>query len=167
MSVTEPPRPPSAPLTEVLGGPPPSPRVPWWQHGWGAAVIGVVGLLIGIGVGGASGSKTKTEVRTVTQEGAARTVTHTAPGHTRTVIRTRTVTRTNTVTAKAAAASSPAESEGEGTGANCEPGYSPCLPRVGDLNCDEIPASKKPVQVTGSDPYRLDADHNGVGCQSG
>lgn len=131
-------------------------------------VIGVVGLLIGIGVGGASGSKTKTEVRTVAHEGIARTVTQRALGPTRTVIRTSTVTRTNTVTAKAAAASPPAESEGEGaTGANCEPGYSPCLPRVSDLNCDEIPATKKPIQVTGSDPYRLDADHNGVGCQSG
>jgi hypothetical protein len=50
---------------------------------------------------------------------------------------------------------------------SCEPGYSPCLPRVADLNCDEIPADKKPVRVTGSDPYRLDADHNGIGCQSG
>jgi hypothetical protein len=59
-----------------------------------------------------------------------------------------------------------APSIGGGTGA-CEPGYSPCLPRVGDLNCNEIPAAKKPVRVTGSDPYRLDADHNGIGCQSG
>jgi hypothetical protein len=50
---------------------------------------------------------------------------------------------------------------------SCEPGYSPCLPRVSDLNCNEIPADKKPVRVTGSDPYRLDGDHNGVGCQSG
>ena len=49
----------------------------------------------------------------------------------------------------------------------CEPGYSPCLPRVADLNCSEIPADKKPVRVTGSDPYHLDADHNGIGCQSG
>ena len=50
---------------------------------------------------------------------------------------------------------------------SCEPGYSPCLPRVSDLNCDQIPADKKPVRVTGSDPYRLDGDHNGIGCQSG
>ena len=45
--------------------------------------------------------------------------------------------------------------------------HSPCLPRVSVLNCDQIPADKKPVRVTGSDPYRLDADHNGIGCQSG
>ena len=49
---------------------------------------------------------------------------------------------------------------------SCEPGYSPCLPRVGDLNCADIPDSKKPIKVTGSDPYRLDADHNGWGCTS-
>jgi hypothetical protein len=53
------------------------------------------------------------------------------------------------------------------SGNGCEPGYSPCLPRTGDLNCADIPADKKPVTVTGSDPYGLDRDHNGVGCQSG
>lgn len=54
-----------------------------------------------------------------------------------------------------------------GASQKCEPGYSPCLPVVADLNCSDIPASKKPVRVTGSDPYRLDADHDGLGCESG
>ena len=58
-------------------------------------------------------------------------------------------------------------SPGAGGSGGCEPGYSPCLPRVADLNCSDIPADKKPVRVTGSDPYGLDRDHNGVGCQSG
>jgi hypothetical protein len=53
---------------------------------------------------------------------------------------------------------------GNSTGAGCQPGYSPCLPRVADLNCSDIPASKKPVRVTGSDPYRLDGDGDGYGC---
>ena len=48
----------------------------------------------------------------------------------------------------------------------CETGYSPCLPQVSDLNCDDIPADKRPVRVTGSDPYGLDADGNGIGCSS-
>jgi hypothetical protein len=48
----------------------------------------------------------------------------------------------------------------------CEPGYSPCLPRVADLDCADIPAGERPVRVTGSDPYGLDADHNGYGCTS-
>jgi hypothetical protein len=52
-----------------------------------------------------------------------------------------------------------------GTGTGCEPGYSPCLPRVDDLNCSDIPDSKKPIHVTGPDPYRLDADHDGVACE--
>jgi hypothetical protein len=49
--------------------------------------------------------------------------------------------------------------------AGCQPGYSPCLPRVADLNCADIPASKRPVRVTGSDPYRLDGDGDGRACE--
>lgn len=52
------------------------------------------------------------------------------------------------------------------SGGSCEPGYSPCLPRVADLDCADIPASERPVRVTGSDPYGLDADGNGYGCTS-
>jgi hypothetical protein len=54
---------------------------------------------------------------------------------------------------------------GAGSAGGCEPGYSPCLPVVGDLNCADIPPSKKPVHVTGSDPYKLDADGDGIGCE--
>jgi hypothetical protein len=50
-------------------------------------------------------------------------------------------------------------------GSGCQPGYSPCLPRVADLNCSDIPASKRPVRVTGSDPYRLDGDRDGLACE--
>jgi hypothetical protein len=52
-----------------------------------------------------------------------------------------------------------------GAGASCEPGYSPCLPITSDLDCADIPDSKKPIRVTGSDPYRLDADGDGRGCE--
>jgi hypothetical protein len=55
---------------------------------------------------------------------------------------------------------------GNAPGAGCQPGYSPCLPRVADLNCADIPASKKPVRVTGSDPYGLDGNRDGWGCTS-
>jgi hypothetical protein len=54
---------------------------------------------------------------------------------------------------------------GNATGGGCQHGYSPCLPRVADLNCDDIPASKKPVRVTGDDPYRLDGDGDGWACE--
>jgi len=46
----------------------------------------------------------------------------------------------------------------------CAPGYSPCIPDVPyDLDCADIGFT---VSVTGSDPYRLDGDGDGVGCES-
>ncbi len=54
---------------------------------------------------------------------------------------------------------------GNSAGSGCQPGYSPCLPRVADLNCADIPSSKKPIHVTGSDPYRLDGDGDGLACE--
>ena len=38
----------------------------------------------------------------------------------------------------------------------------------GDINCGELPSATRPVIVIspGSDPYRLDADGDGVGCES-
>jgi len=54
---------------------------------------------------------------------------------------------------------------GNASGSGCQPGYSPCLPRVPDLNCSDIPASKKPIRVTGTDPYRLDGDGDGLACE--
>lgn len=48
-------------------------------------------------------------------------------------------------------------------GGGCHPGYSPCLPAVGDLDCADVSG---PVRVLGDDPYRLDADGDGIGCDS-
>jgi hypothetical protein len=53
------------------------------------------------------------------------------------------------------------------SGSACAPGYSPCLPVRADLDCGQIPNAKKPVRVRGRDPYRLDADRDGLGCVSG
>jgi micrococcal nuclease len=51
-------------------------------------------------------------------------------------------------------------------GSSCHPSYSPCLPIVADLDCPEVRAmGKAPVKVKGSDPYRLDRDHDGLGCE--
>lgn len=60
---------------------------------------------------------------------------------------------------------SPGGGGGGGAGRGCNPNYTPCLPIVADLDCSDIPDSKKPIHVIGSDPYRLDADHDGLGCE--
>ena len=47
-------------------------------------------------------------------------------------------------------------------------GYSPCLPPASDYDCaggsGNGPKYTGPVRVTGSDPYDLDRDGDGVGC---
>lgn len=102
----EPPTPPAHP-TEPLGMPT-SPKVSWWQRRWGAATIGVAGLIVGIGIGGAAGGNNKT----VTKQANAQTVTKTVTvGHPRVVVHTHTVTVT---TASQAPPASPANSEGNG-----------------------------------------------------
>jgi len=57
------------------------------------------------------------------------------------------------------------------TSRNCTPGYSPCLPRAYDYDCRGNGGNgpeyvDSPVRVTGSDPYDLDRDGDGVGCDS-
>jgi endonuclease YncB( thermonuclease family) len=53
---------------------------------------------------------------------------------------------------------------------NCQ-GYSPCLPPGPDVDCAGGSGNgpryvNGPVSVTGSDPYGLDSDGDGVGCES-
>jgi flagellar hook assembly protein FlgD len=65
-------------------------------------------------------------------------------------------------------------SGGGGGGGNCTPGYSPCLFDHGGADYDcaggsgNGPYYTKPgvvYSVTGSDPYGLDADNDGLGCE--
>jgi hypothetical protein len=49
----------------------------------------------------------------------------------------------------------------------CARGYFPCLPVRGDLDCGQIPDAKRPVRVVGEDQYALDADNDGIGCETG
>ncbi len=57
------------------------------------------------------------------------------------------------------------------TTSGCHPAYSPCLPfQSGNAyNCGDLPSSLKPVTVLtiGNDPYELDGDNNGIGCEGG
>jgi len=49
---------------------------------------------------------------------------------------------------------------------DCHPSYDPCLPIVDDLNCPDVRAmGLAPVLVIGPDDYRLDGDHDGLGCE--
>ncbi|HWU22765.1 MAG TPA: PASTA domain-containing protein [Nocardioides sp.] len=53
---------------------------------------------------------------------------------------------------------------------NCTPGYSPCLPPASDYDCaggsGNGPAYADQTEVvTGSDPYELDSDGDGYGCE--
>jgi resuscitation-promoting factor RpfB len=60
-------------------------------------------------------------------------------------------------------------SSDEGGSSNCTPGYSPCLPPASDYDCSggsgNGPKYTGRVGVTGPDPYGLDDDGDGVGCE--
>jgi hypothetical protein len=48
----------------------------------------------------------------------------------------------------------------------CEPAYpTVCIPRGPDLDCGDI--SYRRFVVNPPDPFRFDADHDGIGCESG
>ena len=54
---------------------------------------------------------------------------------------------------------------------NCTAGYSPCLAPASDYDCaggtgDGPEYAQGPIQVSGSDPYGLDSDGDGVACES-
>jgi micrococcal nuclease len=51
-----------------------------------------------------------------------------------------------------------------GSSSSCNPNYTPCVPNVrGDLDCKQV---GHPVKVIGSDPYNLDGDGDGSGCET-
>ena len=58
-----------------------------------------------------------------------------------------------------------------GSSPGCHPAYEPCIPNLeGDaLNCGDLGADQKPVRVIepAVDPFRLDGDNDGVGCEGG
>ena len=58
-----------------------------------------------------------------------------------------------------------------GSSQGCHPAYEPCIPNLeGDsLNCGDLGADQKPVRVIepAVDPFRLDGDNDGVGCEGG
>ncbi len=70
--------------------------------------------------------------------------------------------------AREAAAKRKAEEESND---NCTPGYSPCLPPASDYDCSGGSGNGPEyvygsVEVEGADPYDLDRDGDGIGCDS-
>lgn len=52
----------------------------------------------------------------------------------------------------------------------CDPNYTPCVPVDSDVDCEGGSGNGPsyvagPVEVIGRDVYRLDADHDGIGCE--
>ncbi|MCZ4499298.1 MAG: hypothetical protein JWQ74_1851 [Marmoricola sp.] len=75
----------------------------------------------------------------------------------------KTAAKTSKRTAKVAGTSSSG-------GGNCTAGYSPCLPPMSDYDCAGGSGNGPgyaygPLYVTGSDPYDLDRDGDGVACE--
>jgi hypothetical protein len=59
----------------------------------------------------------------------------------------------------------------ESSGGGCDPNYTgDCVPIASDVDCAGGSGNGPeyvvgPVQVVGDDIYRLDADHDGIGCE--
>lgn len=60
----------------------------------------------------------------------------------------------------------PAAQAGDGSRpAACDPSYSPCVPAGSAVTCEDL---GYPVALLGrSDPYGLDTDGDGMGCENG
>jgi hypothetical protein len=53
---------------------------------------------------------------------------------------------------------------------SCSTGYRPCLPPASDYDCaggsgDGPAYANGPIYVTGSDPYDLDSEGDGIACE--
>lgn len=109
------------------------------------------------------------------------TTTQVAPEPTETTTTTRTrkavkpkpTTTKRTTTARTttqAAKPKPKPEPNPEPASDCHPNYSPCVPIASDVDCeggsgDGPEYVRGPVTVKGADPYRLDNDSDGVGCE--
>jgi hypothetical protein len=128
----------------------------------------LIGFVLGVAAGSGDDSDTKT-VTVASGTTSTATVTHTQTV-TRTHVRTKYKTRVKvkvkyrTVTEQAPAVD--ATDGGAAGGDGCSPEYSgACVPDdAGDVDCTELADSD--FASVGSDPYGLDADGDGVACES-
>ena len=139
----------------------------------GGALAALVVFIAGVGVG-AAGDATSPPQAEAAFSAPTATVTKTAeatvpaqPRATVTAVATKTVKKrvVKTVTAEPQAlVGGGSGGGGSGGGGACAPGYDPCIPPYPpDVNCPDVDG---PIYVTGSDPHGLDADNDGVACES-
>jgi hypothetical protein len=84
-------------------------------------------------------------------------------------VTTQPVAQVTSVGTKVAAVSTPAPAPAK-PASSCSPNYSGCVPIASDVDCaggsgDGPAYVSGPVKVIGTDIYRLDADHDGFGCE--
>ena len=74
-------------------------------------------------------------------------------------------TTTTPPTTQAPTTAAPTTAPATTTAPNCHPNYDPCIPNFpGDaLNCADV--GRQVRVIGGSDPYRLDGDNDGLGCE--
>jgi len=65
----------------------------------------------------------------------------------------------------------PAAGDEAGSAGGCHPSYDPCVPVDSDVDCAGGGGNGPsyvagPVRVVGSDPFDLDRDGDGIGCES-
>lgn len=120
----------------------------------------VVGLRVGAARAALRGEGFRVEVSRIMSDAAKDTVVSQSPSGGSRIHPDRIVTLK-------VAKPAPAPSTG---GGSCTSGYSPCLPPASDYDCaggsgDGPEYVSGTVTVTGSDPYDLDADGDGYGCE--
>ena len=146
------------------------------------ALVGVaLSVLAGCGASApkvdATSSTTRQQVADVADETVAKTTTSTEASTTTTSTTTTTLAPPTTTTPPTTApppppttTPPPPPTTRPQTSSGCDPNYSGCVPISSDVDCaggsGNGPAYVQgPVQVTGSDIYGLDADHDGTGCE--
>jgi hypothetical protein len=151
---------PDAPASAaVSGGSPPSQG----RRRWVAfLVVGLAGLLVGAAAGSGGGGDTETVTETLASTTTVTKVSTVSRMHTVVHVRYRTRTVRQTVTET----TSVGGDTGAGADSRCDPNYvGACVPNDGsDYNCPDI--SETDFESVGSDPDGLDADNDGVACES-
>ncbi|MEO6086564.1 MAG: hypothetical protein ABIQ18_25965 [Umezawaea sp.] len=179
-----------APMAPVIPMPPQR-TGPFAKHRPVWIVAAVVGLLVIIGLANSGNKSPKTSTAAQVAASSSTTAVTTTKTTTRLTTTTQAPTTTTTTTTTTtqptttvekpapapvppvvppAPAPEPAPVPEPAPASDCDPNYSGCVPIASDVDCEggsgNGPAYVRgPVQVIGSDIYKLDNDHDGIGCE--